>query len=181
MDKDFLTLLDGRKIMLFPQTKENITEKETLANEKQEQKDAQNVLLENIELLMENAERILTDSRMFLALLPNAGGLMYGSSKTFENPVLGTYLQWWMTCDQSHFVENGKKNWICHFAGSPLSGMNTCQVVNEDGELSLISVRSFKDLWRPFLRINKHYTVLSSSYKHYTLREVVDKLKKSNN
>lgn len=179
MDKDFLTLLDGRKIMLFPQTKENITEKEILENEKQEQKDAQDVLLENIELLMENAERILTDSRMFLALLPDAGGLMYGSSKTFEKPVLGTYLQWWMTCEQSHFVENGKRHWIYHFAGSPLSGMNTCQVVNEDGAVSRLSVRSFKDLWRPFLHINKHYTGLSSSSKHYTLREVVERLNKS--
>ena len=77
------------------------------------------------------ADRILSDSRMFLVPVPVNSALAYIGTSGFSHPTLGVYIEWWMrnteVCRQ---VKD--KLWLTyHIAGSPLSGCNHCSCVND--------------------------------------------------
>lgn len=204
MEKNILTLLDGREVTVFPLPRDKEVDEYMVIHERRnypyseaerfaqlkaahdrytkavddkylaETKDAKSLLFKNIRLIYDNAERILTDSRMFLAPLTCAGGLYYSGSGPFENPVLGVYLQWWMTCKEAHPKDD---EWVFYFSGSPLSGINHCGVIGIEGQKESIKVADFDNLYKSFARINKMYSDLSDTCEHYPLREVIERLK----
>lgn len=198
-----LTLLDGREIVLYPLLQDKtLTEYIEIASRREcplaqvhrfeelriayelyqeelrdkykaETKGTDKLLVENVRFLVDNADKILSDSRMFLAPLPKAGGLAYCSSKDFDKPVLGTYLLWWKICKEAHPKDD---EWVYYISGSPLTGMNSCGIVNAEGKKRDQSVSNFMSLWKSFIHINKKYQGLSDTCEHYTLPEVIEKL-----
>lgn len=204
MKKNVLTLLDGREVTLFPlpcsreaddymavhnrrnyhyaEAKRFTELKASYERYRQEIDDkyiaetdgARTLLLENIKLIYDNRERILTDSRMFLAPMPCAGGLAYCGTRMFDKPVLGVHLQWWMTCEEVHSKDD---EWVYYISGSPLSGMNSCSKVDSNGKANSTRLSGFANAWRTFTQINKKYQGLSDTCEHYTIKEVIEMLK----
>ena len=133
---------------------------------------------ENAFLFFENRERILSDSRMFLAPVHIQSGLAYCGTGGFTAPTLGIYIEWWMNCRQS-ISTNGSTNWLTiKLAGSPLSGANDCTTISDNGVTDKVFLSSFSTLWHSFIQINKRYTTAKIRYQAYSLAEVIDILKK---
>lgn len=204
MEKNILRLLDGREMTVFPLPRDKEVDEYMVIHERRnypyseaerfeelkaahdrytkavddkylaETKDAKSLLFKNIRLIYDNAERILTDSRMFLAPLPCAGGLVYCGTRMFDKPVLGVYLQWWMTCEEAHPKDD---EWVFYIFGSPLTGTNSCRSVDANGNINRIRLSGFLNAWRTFIHVNKIYQGLSDSCEHYTIEEVIERLK----
>lgn len=204
MEKNILTLLDGREVTVFPLPRDKEVDEYLAIHERRnypygeaerfaqlkaacdrytkavddkylaEVSDARSLLFKNIRLIYDNRERILTDSRMFLAPLPCAGGLVYCGTRMFDKPVLGVYLQWWMSCSEAHPKDD---EWVYYISGSPLSGSNSCGIVDSNGRAKSTCLSGFLNAWRTFIQVNEMYQGQSDTYEHYSLREVIERLK----
>ena len=123
--------------------------------------------------------RIMSDSRMFLCPVPIQSGMAYTGTSGFQRPTLGVYLEWWLNCESALICdENGMKKLVYRIAGSPLSGSNSCGIVDENGKTESANIQPFSSLWSSFMRINSRYDEAKSLYQAYTLKEVVDILEK---
>ena len=139
-----------------------------------EEKELERLFLSNAFVLLDNRERILSDSRMFLCPLPIRNGLAYTGTSGFHHPTLGIYIEFWLHCPAATVMkDNGEKWLLWHIAGSPLSGSNRCSLVNSQGEWKCEQVSSFSGIWRPFMEINSRYDEAKSKYDAYTLRQVL--------
>lgn len=140
-------------------------------------KEELNLFLRNAHRLIAEGDRIMADSRMFLAPLPIRNGLAYSGTSGFHNPTLGIYIEWWRN-NQYAWTEdkNGTLQPIYYISGSPLSGCNACQYISAEGKSESVSVRHFSAVWSSFAKINTHYTEAKQLYEAYTLEEVIDKL-----
>ena len=129
--------------------------------------------------LYEHRDRILSDSRMFLAQLPFQNNLAYSGTSGLSDATLGVYLEWWTGCERSVIKKDGEIHAITYyFAGSPLSGSNRCKAVTREGKTENISFPSpFSDIWRPFMTINKRYTEAKRIYQAYSLEETLARLR----
>ena len=197
---DKIILLDGSKVDCFPRKEGcscnvdyNIIELDTTGEYltygkgKSRSKDyiedfelfcARQLFIENSFLLLHNRERILHDSRMFLAPVSVESGLAYTGTSGFRNPTIGVYLEWWTYCDGALMMdEEGVRSLVYRLAGSPLSGANRCTAVREDGKEETVTLRPFNDYWRSFMKINQRYSDAKSHYEAYSLQQVLDILK----
>ena len=133
------------------------------------------LLTENAWFLLENAEKILSDSRMFLAPVKIQNGLAYTGTSGFSSPTLGVYIEWWLNCKEASTDANGNLVW--YISGSPLSGSNCCSAVTPKGEQVKIAQRTpFSAIWRTFMSVNKRYTEAKQRCEAYSLEEVLTKL-----
>ena len=134
-----------------------------------------NLFLRNAHRLIAEGDRIMADSRMFLAPLPIRNGLAYSGTSGFHNPTLGIYIEWWRN-NQCAWTEdkNGTLQPIYYISGSPLSGCNACQYISAEGKSESVSVRHFSAVWSSFAKINTHYTEAKQLYEAYSLKEVID-------
>ena len=133
------------------------------------------LLTDNAWFLLENAEKILSDSRMFLAPVRIQNGLAYTGTSGFSNPSLGVYIEWWLNCKEASRDANG--NLIWYISGSPLSGSNCCSAVTLSGEQVKIAQRTtFSAIWRTFMSVNSRYTEAKQRCEAYSLEEVLIKL-----
>ena len=117
----------------------------------------------------------VTDSRMFLAPVPVQSGLAYIGTSGFRRPTLGVYVEWWMTCIPAIISRLHNDTWLVYYiAGSPLSGMNCCDIVNANGECRSENLPNpFRAIWGPFTNINTRYDEAKVRYEAYSLEEVV--------
>lgn len=135
------------------------------------------LFLNNAFLFLQNRDRIMSDSRMFLCPVPIQNGLAYTGTAGFNHPTLGVYLEWWLSCENTMIHKEDETKWLVYFiSGSPLSGANKCGIVNEKGDTDSKSILPFSAVWSSFMRINKRYDEAKSLYQAYTLEEVVKKL-----
>lgn len=143
-------------------------------NMEDEEKALEHLFLKNAFVFLENREMIMSDSRMFLCPVPSHSGLAYTGTGGFRHPTLGVFVEWWINCVSANKVEsNGRKWLVYHIAGSPLSGSNSCGLVNPQGETKCESLSPFSGLWKSFMQINRRYDDAKSRYEAYTLREVL--------
>ena len=130
---------------------------------------------DNAFYLLAHQERIMRDSRMFLAPVAVQNGLAYTGTSGFLAPTLGIYLEWWDACSEALRVDKeGRRSLVYHLAGSPLSGTNHCAEVFEDGRIEPIQVSSFISHWQPFVNINTQYDEAKHIYQAYTLEQVLE-------
>lgn len=130
---------------------------------------------DNAFYLLAHSERIMRDSRMFLAPVAVHNGLAYTGTSGFRNPTIGIYLEWWNECARALRTDDeGNRSLVFYLSGSPLSGANCCAEVYEDGRIESVSVHSFIDHWRPFMAINQRYTEAKDMHQAYTLQQVLD-------
>ena len=140
--------------------------------EKEQQK---KLFTDNAFYLLAHQERIMRDSRMFLAPVAVQNGLAYTGTSGFLAPTLGIYLEWWNECSIALRTDkDGNRSLVFHLAGSPLSGTNHCAEVFEDGRIEPIQVSSFISHWQPFVNINTQYDEAKHIYQAYTLEQVLE-------
>ena len=142
----------------------------------------QQLFADNAFYLLPHMDRIMNDSRMFLAPVAARNGLAYTGTSGFKRPTLGVYLEWWQTSDDAMRIDNeGCRSLVYSLAGSPLSGMNRCSTVREDGNIETVTLSSFGRHCGSFIIINTRYTEAKVHYQAYTLQEVLDILHREDN
>lgn len=148
-----------------------------------EEKERQKKLFtDNAFYLLAHQERIMRDSRMFLAPVAVQNGLAYIGTSGFNAPTLGIYLEWWNECPIAlRTGEDGHRSLVFHLAGSPLSGANRCAEVYEDGRVEHTQMSPFINYWRPFTAINTRYDEAKHIYQAYTLEHVLEILHAEDN
>ena len=135
------------------------------------------LFIRNVHRLIMESNRILTDSRMFLAPVPIRCGLAYTGTSGFNDLTLGVYIEWWMHNECAWTEDNfGAKQPIYYIAGSPLSGGNKCAYVGAEGDSCSVSVYPFRPIWSSFIEVNNRYTIAKQRYEAYTLEKVIEKL-----
>ena len=135
------------------------------------------LFLKNAFFFLENKERIMNDSRMFLCPIPSRSGLAYLGDRAFRDPTLGIFVEWWSSCKLAVQREPDGSEWLVyHIAGSPLSGSNGCGCVNSEGAIKHKTITPFNDLARSFIKINTRYTPFKKHCYAYTIKEVLKQL-----
>lgn len=93
--------------------------------------DQEKLFTDNIFYLWQHKERILSDSRMFLAPVSVSSGLSYFGS--ILNPTLGVYIEFWTESEIAINTDaKGQRNIVYKVVGSPLTGVNYCSIVYEE-------------------------------------------------
>ena len=147
------------------------TERDIIAQQRGE------LLCRNLHRLIAESDKILADSKMFLAPVPIQNGLAYFGTSGFQNPTLGVYIEWWKHHKCAWVIdESGEQLPLVYIAGSPLSGANKCAYVGAEGESYGVSVTNFAPVWHSFMNVNTRYTEAKQRYEAYTIEEVVEKL-----
>ena len=125
----------------------------------------------NAHFLLENRERIFSDSRMFLAPVNVMSGAAYIGA--LPKPCIGTYLEWWL--------RRGQEELAFHVSGSPLSGANVSKSIAADGKLVPLRATPhgapFLSLMREFEYAHSRYHAERERFDAYSLWEVVQRLK----
>lgn len=125
---------------------------------------------------LENAEKILSDSKMFLAPVKVQNGLAYMGTGGFMRPTLGVYLEWWLHCSDASRDVNGDLVW--YISGSPLTGSHCCAVVTPVGKEKRMSEPvPFGKVYKTFMDVNTRYTEAKQRCEAYSLEEVLIRLK----
>jgi len=128
------------------------------------------LFVKNAHFLFAHKCGILCCEQMFFARVPIISGLAY--TGPFREPVLGSYIEWWMACTASHIDDA----LVYKLSGSPLSGANACSIVTPDGESKTYHAPKFMGLVRTFMPINRRCARCNDCKDAFTIREVVEKL-----
>ena len=136
------------------------------------------LFFKNAFYLYERRNDIFKDSRLFFTPLPFKNNLAYSGTSGLENPTLGIYLEWWDTCDRALIKEDGEIIALTYFiAGSPLTGINGCAVVDKNGKTRRhVFASPFSDIWRSFMTFNQRYAKEKQLYPAFSLEETIAKL-----
>ena len=152
------------------------TDKELEERRRQERIDAK-LFYGHAYLFLDNAEKILSDSRMFFAPVYVVNGLAYTGTSGFRHPTLGIYIEWWLHHKEASIDAKGRPIWF--ISGSPLSGNNACSAVDCNGKTHRAELNGqFLSVWRSFVEVNTRYTEAKGRYVAYGLQEVIDILEK---
>ena len=149
-----------------------VTDKELAERRKQEEIDAK-LFYEHIHLFLANADKILSDSRLFLSPVNVVNGLAYTGTSGFRRPTLGVYIEWWLYHKDASIDAKGNPIWF--ISGSPLSGRNACSTVDRKGKTHRAQLNgSFSAVWGSFAEVNNRYNEFKGRYMAYDLKEVID-------
>ena len=149
-----------------------VTDKELAERRKQEEIDAK-LFYEHIHLFLANADKILSDSRLFLSPVNVVNGLAYTGTSGFRRPTLGVYIEWWLYHKDASIDAKGNPIWF--ISGSPLSGRNACSTVDRKGKTHRAQLNgSFSAVWGSLAEVNNRYNEFKGRYMAYDLKEVID-------
>lgn len=134
------------------------------------------IFVENAWFLLENADKVFSDSRMFFAGVETGSHLAYFGKSGFKNACLGVYLEWWLHFSEESVDKAG--NLIWYMAGSPLTGANNCCSVTSEGKrVKMAGDTGFRGAWQSFIDVNSLYSEAKQRCEAFTLEEVLLKLK----
>ncbi len=143
--------------------------KNLLPTSDEDRKDLTQLFLAHAFVFLENRDRILSDSRMFLTPVPAPLG-MEGTQ-----PTLGIFVEWWKSCVWSCIMEpNGRKWLVYQMRHDHLREVTYCRVVNPQGEISPRTLTPYGALSSSFKSLCRRYEDKQKRYDAYTLREVLD-------
>lgn len=141
---------------------------------RKERDKADRLFYEHAHLFLSNADRILSDSRMFLTPLDIVNGMAY--TGPFGTPTLGAYIEWWLYHRQVSFDKDDYPIW--HISGSALTGAHACSSVDLEGKSISAQLKgAFRDVRDSFLQVNRRYKDAIGRYITFTLQEVIEILK----
>ena len=145
-----------------------------------EEKNHADFFTKHLFFFISHRKEIYEDSRMFLSPVPVQNGIAYTGTSGFRCPTLGIYMEYFEHCPKSAVLcEDGKVRFIWRFAGSPLTGSNSCSMVGSDGVAVPCKISDFIELWPKFIRINSRYDACKVNSVVYTLEEVYRRLKEA--
>ena len=159
---DFLSR--GRKRKAVPCKGEKFTEEEALN------------FARHIPLFLANSERILSDSRMFLAPVPVLCGLACTESSDFQDSALGVYIEWWKYTTASFCFKEKMSGAIWYLTGSPMTGSNQCGICDETGQIHYGRSDHFLRALSSFMFIDRRYREAKQRFEAYSLETVIDAL-----
>ena len=195
----YIELIDGTRIEAFPKAEQPETikedklaldttgeylqigsrkrmpkrsiERDTIARQRGE------LLCRNLYRLIAESDKILADSKMFLAPVPIQNGVAYFGTSCFQNPTLGVYIEWWRHHKCAWVIDElGERRPLKYISGSPLSGANRCAYVSAEGDSYGVSATKFAPVWQSFMNVNTRYTEAKQRYEAYTIKEVIERL-----
>lgn len=138
----------------------------------EESKALQQLFTDNAFYLLGHRERIMQDSRMFLAPVEVQSGLAYSGTSGFRCPTIGVYLEWWATCAQAmHTDENGCRSLVYRLSGPPLSGSNKSALYSKTGRQKLSGFRHSFRIGVRLLRSTRDTRRLNKRTKHIRCRK----------
>lgn len=200
MKTETITLIDGSKLECYPTavhphivTDEDIAlqldtpgEYQQIGNkpkrdytplEDQEQRQIDHEeFYKNIHLFLANADKILSDSRLFFAPTKIDNGLSFSVGSGLRNATLGVYIEWWLYHNEASIDAEGNPIW--YISGSPLSGCHACSSVDRDGKSREAHLKGkFSAVWSTFIDVNRRYLPYKDQYMAYSLKEVAELLK----
>lgn len=148
------------------------TDREWAERRKQLDADAE-LFYRHVPLFLANADRILSDSRLFLAPVKVANGLVCAGTSGFHWPTLGMYIEWWLYHKDVSIDKKERPIWSIF--GSPMSGRNLCSAVDSKGRKhrACLNVR-FSSVLNSFCDVKGHYNGYRNRYLAFDLKEVVD-------
>lgn len=130
-------------------------------------------------LFWKNADRVLSDSRLFFAPVPVKPGLAYTGTSGFGQLTVGIMIEWWLygpSCLLEDKAHQPALTWFV--SGSPLSGGNACSCVHEDGTTEKIQHNTFSSVWKSLMKISSQYSRAYAKYEHYSIEQCIDILQK---
>ncbi|MCM1222999.1 MAG: hypothetical protein NC548_51965 [Lachnospiraceae bacterium] len=169
MANSTITLLNGKSLELFPLPKDpesNLPEVTHPCTDFA-------LFAQNANLLLGNAELIMSDSRLFMSPIDMCCGLSI--SGRFKPTTLGAYLEWWINHSASR---DNDGNPVLHLAGSALSGCNRCTSVDSEGQHHSVVLSNFSGAWHSFLTIRERYRDAMYKFEAYPLEKVIEIVKK---
>ena len=175
--RHYMELTDSTFIEAFPKAEESENIKSDATEQKTLDQRRLTLFLQNAHRLIGESDRIMADSRMFLAPVPIRNGLAYTGTSGLRNPTLGVYIEWWRNYECAWTKDKyGARQPIYYIAGSPLSGCNACAYVDTEGNGHTVSVYPFNNVWHSFMSVNAHYAEAKQLYEAYSLEEVIERL-----
>lgn len=127
---------------------------------------------QNAKLLLDNADLILSDCRLFMSPIDMGCGLAI--SGRFKPTTLGAYIEWWTNCPESR---DSAGNPVLRLAGSGLSSGNLCTVAGPTGELHSVTLSKFSAAWHSFISASERYRHAMCKSEAYPLEKVIDLLR----
>lgn len=153
--------------------KPHFTADKELADRRKQEEIDEKLFYEHAHLFLANADKILSDSRLFLTPVNVVNGLAYTGTSGFRKPTLGVYIEWWLYHKDASIDAKGCPIWF--ISGSPLSGSNACSAVDRKGKTHRVQLNgSFSAVWSSFVEVNNRYNEFKGRYMAYDLQEVID-------
>ena len=176
-----ICLLNGSVIDGYAKDTQPVSSQSDDIRKEEQSSENEKLFTDNAFFLLGQAERIFEDSRMFLAPVNVKNGLAYSGTSGFQSPTLGVYLEWWLFGNNSLLAISNEDLLLCQMSGSPLSGRNSCKLVNSNGDLVYKEIPHFRSAWASFVKINSRYESPKQQYSAFSLEETIEILKKEAN
>ena len=117
--------------------------------------------------LLENADRILSDSGMFLCPIYTQCFSPFIKGR----PTLGTFLEWWLEYPEFSRDKNG--NPIYCISGNPMTGSHACYSISKSGSSRIVTENKFLDMLKSFGKVNSLYKEAKDNCEFHQLNEVL--------
>lgn len=164
MEKKYITLLNGKQLECFPGEPFEGRSNQFIFKEEYENMP----MFEHfVWFLLDNADKIMADSRMFLCP---------GYSQVFSpffsgRPRLGTFLEWWLHYPEKSRDDDG--NPIFCMSGNPMTGSHGCYSINREGNTRKVTERGFGTIIGSFVKVNSLYNDVKEECEYYEFDEVI--------
>ena len=117
--------------------------------------------------LLENADRILSDSRIFLCPIYTQCFSTFFRGR----PTLGTFIEWWLEYPEFSRDKNG--NPIYCISGNPMTGSHACYSISKSGSSGIVMENKFLDILKSFGKVNSLYKEAKDNCEFYQLNKVL--------
>lgn len=166
---DGIVLLNGHKLRCFPKQnrvrpiQDRILSREAIRANKR-------LFYHNVYNFIANADKILSDSRYFLASVG-----YYASIGSTVMPCLGTFIEWWKYCHRYSWDANNLPIWA--ISGNPLTGSHGCATVDAECNVHRAKLQSrFFETVKSFNCISGRYAEAQKKCASYSLDYVLSRL-----
>ena len=150
-------------------------EKEQDLHEQERVEQEERIFIDNAFFFLAHRDKIMNDSRMFLAPVPIHHTIFFWRGKI----CLGDYLEWWLSCESARRMsDDNKKSLVYLLAGSHCTGSNRCHDVDESGTTERVQLSDFSSAAGQFIRIGERYKNFIGEFEAYSLENVVEILKR---
>ena len=134
------------------------------------------LLAKNVFLLMAKKDVILANEDMKNCVL-NIENHTYLLGGDLSYLPLSGYFEWWdKALDVMHVDDDGMRGIVIQWACSQLTGVNTCNMVFENGQIKDVFIRNFRSNVHLWLNIRKQFDKELEYPSKLTLQKVIDSL-----
>ena len=134
------------------------------------------LLAKNVFLLMAKKDVILANEDMKNCVL-NIENHTYLLGGDLSYMPLSGYFEWWdKALDVMHVDDDGMRGIVIQWDCSQLTGVNTCNMVFENGQIKDVCIRNFRSNVHLWLNIRKQFDKELEYPSKLTLQDVIDKL-----